>query len=926
MKHGVRTLGRALLLVALTLSACGGKSDAEMLASATQYLAKGDAKAASIQLKNVLQKKPSHAQARFLLGRALFELGDARGAELELVKALDLGQAEEQVAPLMARVLLATHQYQKLTLRYATLELTDPAAAAELAASMATAYAAQGAFDDARTAVTKALAADPGSTAVRLVQARVAAASGDTDAALKLLDDLLAGVPGHAEAWQLKGDLVLRAKADRPGAIDAYRKALAIDPKLAVVHAALVTLYLQQPDLDAAARQHDELKKIAPRQGRTLFLEAQVAFARKEFKHAHDVLQGLIQSAPNDVAVLYLGGATELQLDALAQAETLLSRAVAQAPDFAGARRLLGATYLRSDQAAKALATLRPTLDGGHADGPTLALAAQAASRAGDAKAAQSYLAQAAKAAPGDTRIRAAQALTQVAGGHAEAALADLQSLAADDSGISADLALIFARLQSRDLTGALKAIDAIERKQPASPIAANLRGRVLLQRRDVAAARQSFEQALAKDPKFYPAVASLAGLDVLDDKPEEARARFEALLKLDPKNLRALLALAELKARSGGSHDEVTRLIDAAVKANPGSALPRIALIDHHLAGKDLKAALAAAQAAAVALPASVELIDKLGRTQLAAGSAEQAITSFGKITSMRADSPVGYVGLGEAQLAAQDAESASKNFKRALELAPESPAAQRGAIGAALQLKRPQQALAVARDIQTRHAEAARGFVVEGDIEITQKHWEPAIAALRKALTKADPAQAPARLHFALVQAARAADAARFADGWVKDHPNDALFLFYLGDVALSQNNLALAQQRYEAVLKLQPGHALALNNTAWLLARQNKPGAVALAERAVKAAPGQPALLDTLALALAGENQLARAIEVQKTVVARAPTVPAFRLNLARLYLQSGAKALARPELEKLARLGPDFAGQDEVARLLASAGSR
>ena len=55
-------------------------------------------------------------------------------------------------------------------------------------------------------------------------------------------------------------------------------------------------------------------------------------------------------------------------------------------------------------------------------------------------------------------------------------------------------------------------------------------------------------------------AVASLAAMDMADKKPDDARRRFEAVLSKDPKNAQALLAIAELRARSGGAKDEVAQ------------------------------------------------------------------------------------------------------------------------------------------------------------------------------------------------------------------------------------------------------------------------------------------------------------------------------------------------------------------------------
>jgi Tfp pilus assembly protein PilF len=53
----------ALLLANITLSGCGSDSPELMLASAKDYMAKDDTKAAVIQLKNVLQHNPNLGEA-----------------------------------------------------------------------------------------------------------------------------------------------------------------------------------------------------------------------------------------------------------------------------------------------------------------------------------------------------------------------------------------------------------------------------------------------------------------------------------------------------------------------------------------------------------------------------------------------------------------------------------------------------------------------------------------------------------------------------------------------------------------------------------------------------------------------------------------------------------------------------------------------
>ena len=84
MKH--RPIRHAALAVALVvgLQACTGPSKAELLASAKTSISRSDWKTAIIQLKSVLQRDPDSGEARYLLGQALLDSGDAPGASLEL--------------------------------------------------------------------------------------------------------------------------------------------------------------------------------------------------------------------------------------------------------------------------------------------------------------------------------------------------------------------------------------------------------------------------------------------------------------------------------------------------------------------------------------------------------------------------------------------------------------------------------------------------------------------------------------------------------------------------------------------------------------------------------------------------------------------------------------------------------------------------
>ncbi len=919
---GLRLLG-AVLAAASVLAACSsGANEAELLASARSYVEKQDYGAAVIQLKSALQKNPQSAEARLLLGRSLLDSGDAPGAAIELRKALELGAKATEVQPPLARAMLAQNQAQQVVQEFATVTLDDAAASADLKTSVATAYAALRQRDKALATVLSALEEQPQNTAALLLHARIRAADGDLPGALARVDEVLAIDAKHLGALLFKGELQRYGQRDREAAMTTFTQAVQAHPKAVAAHEAIIGMLLEQREIDKARARFEELKKVQPSHPQTLLFEAQFAYIDNNFSRTRELTEQLLRSYPDDVRILQLAGVNELRLNSLTRAEAHLTRVTKARPQAPVPRQLLARIYTRTGQPGKALEVLKPLIDAPTADSNSLTLAGEALLQSGDLAGAEAAFARAAKIDPQATTARAALALGQVARGNTAAGFEELETVAAADSGTRANMALIAARLRTQDLPGALKAIDELEKKQPDSPMAHALRGSVLLQKKDTAGATASFEKALKIDPLYYPATAGLASIELAAGRPEGAQKRFEDLLRTDPKNTRALLGLAELKARTGGNKDEVTAAITRAVQASPDQPGPRVLLVNHLLAQKDAKAALAAAQDAAGALPNSVEVMSVLGSAQLAAGQGEQAISTFSKLAALRPDWPEPELRLADAHIAANNLPAAKRSLNKALQIRPGLVPAQVALAQIALREDKPEEALRIAGGMQKAQPKQAAGYLLQADVELRRKRPEAAVAPLRTALELAPSSETAIKLHAVLGAAKRGAEADRLAATWSKEHPRDAAFRFYLGDQALARNELKVAEAHYRSVLEIQPDNVLALNNVAWLMAQQKQPGALALAEKANQLAPNQPALMDTLAYVLALEKQPQRAVELQKKAMAQAPQNNGLRLTLAKIYLENGDKVNARAELDTLAKLGDKFGAQAEVTRLLAT----
>ena len=99
-RKSIRRTALSALVATLLITGCGGETPESMVASAKDYLAKNDDKAAVIQLKNALQTNPDLAEARFLLGKAMLE------SELRifLEKAVSLGFSLEDIRQMIERI------------------------------------------------------------------------------------------------------------------------------------------------------------------------------------------------------------------------------------------------------------------------------------------------------------------------------------------------------------------------------------------------------------------------------------------------------------------------------------------------------------------------------------------------------------------------------------------------------------------------------------------------------------------------------------------------------------------------------------------------------------------------------------------------------------------------------------------------------
>ncbi|MCB1994394.1 MAG: PEP-CTERM system TPR-repeat protein PrsT [Burkholderiaceae bacterium] len=872
-----------------------------------------------ITLKNQLDADPYSADVRMALGLALLDLADPHSAERELSKALELGLDPNLVLPVLARTWVQLGRPKELIATYGDAQLSHPPAAADLKAALGHAYANSGDPVKAREMAEAALKLDPGSAGARVLQAQIALSDRRVDDAIRIVDETLVAHPDAVDAWELKGDILLLLRNDAGAAKAAYERALDVAPGRLTVRSKLISMALGQGQLQLAEQRYEAMAGLALGSLPQRYFKARLSAAKGDLKAAQADLKVALAEYPKDVRSLLLSAEVDLRLGSLRTATDFLTEANSVAPNVARTRHLLAQVYLRSGTPNKAQAVLEPLVRMGSRDATAMALAAEAALQSGMGFVAARLYERAAAEEPNNPRYRAALAMVRIGKGEVEEGLSDLESAAAADPSTYSDMALLTANLQAGQLAKATVVAERVAAKQPMRPASHWVLGYLNLLSKRPADARRLFERALELDPLFVPAALALANLDLDAGDADRARSRFQSVMALSPNNLDAMLALAEIQFLTGSNVAGVTAALEKAVAVHRGQARPQVALANHLLRTGEYRAALQVAQKANSELPEDVTVLDALGRAQASTGDTVQALATFRRIVTLRPRDHEPLMRMADVLAARKEFPSAIDALKAAAQLRPDLLSAYVKQVELLTTTRNWPEALRVARDLQRRFPNDPRGLHLEGLVFSAQKRWGQAVTAFRDAGKRGESSELTLQLHTALRAHGKADEARKLADQWLTSHPKDGYFLGYLGEVALLAKDFSVAEDHFRAVLRFDPRSVDAMNNLAWLLTAQRKPGAVDIARKALELQPSRMDIADTLSSALAGEGQLQAAIDNQKQALERSGGAPLLRLNLARLAVQAKDFTLARAELDQLSALGKAFPSQGEVWQL-------
>ena len=500
----------------LMLTACGGfgMNDQQLLERAGEHTKNGEIQAAVIELKNILQRSPDNAEARYRLASIYLEFEDFPAAErhFRLAGIAGWNPAKSRIG--LVKSMLKQDEYSA-ALKACVVEDAFPAnAQADLTALHALALAGLEQQENAQATLNAAEQIQPDAALVLQTRIDFLIAAGNTAEAAQVTARALERYPDDA-SFKLREAALLASEQDLTQADERLREVIALDPPGYISgdgHSARLALV----KIRIIEQNHSDTRTfIEPLYGRdteALYLGALLAYQEDNFELAEELLLKLFTRSPGNLPSMQLYGMVSYSQENYEKAAYYLAKYVSANPDNLTARKQLSLAYMKTGQFDEAGAALSPETDEEITDNELLTLAIVNAFSSGDNRTGILLLERAARAAPDNLPLRRELARAYLLSGKTERAIQTYEAIIAQggqDSEIEKMLVLAQARLALRDgnTEKVLQLAKQMQQNQPDYAMGYELEGIALMSQKSYTQASRSFKMAWDRAPSSSLAI-----------------------------------------------------------------------------------------------------------------------------------------------------------------------------------------------------------------------------------------------------------------------------------------------------------------------------------------------------------------------------------------------------------------------------------
>ncbi len=433
----------------------------------------------------------------------------------------------------------------------------------------------------------------------------------------------------------------------------------------------------------------------------------------------------------------------------------------------------------------------------------------------------------------------------------------------------------------------------------------------------DPAAARESLQRMLApqqqlSDTLLY-ALAARLGLQILEDGL--AAEFLEVGLEASSGEMQELLALASVYSQSGEVERAQALLQEQSEGDGDAAWIATFGLALTQLQQGQLDAADQTAARLAEMLPTSAHPQNLRG---MIAGSKQDfgtAIEYFSAALSIEAEYIPALMNRGQLYGRQGRLDDAVRDYRAVLDIDANNAAA----LLALAELDIASRNYGQAKEWLDRAPESARRMQLRGAIALAE--GQPALAAdIFQQVFEQEPSAQHAVQAYSMALRASLEEPEAVLRTWLAEHPRDAAVNFTLGSYLLDIGNHREATERFEAVVAVNPGHAPALNNLAWLYGEAGDGRAMEFAERAYTAAPDNPAIADTLGWLRVQNGDARNGLPLIEQSHRAIPDNAEIHYHFASALAATGQNQRAAEELQRLLAAHPDSEINAEAERLL------
>jgi putative PEP-CTERM system TPR-repeat lipoprotein len=478
----------------------------------------------------------------------------------------------------------------------------------------------------------------------------------------------------------------------------------------------------------------------------------------------------------------------------------------------------------------------------------------------------------------------------------------------------------------------------------PKTPQAYALKGQLLFSRQDFEGGIASFREAIAIDPteqrNHYSLVNTLiqmgrnddarTGLDAMVkavgktplthyleaflsfrlDKMTEARDAIQEVERLTPDFLPARLLAGAVYFRLGDQIQAQTNL-SKVLERDPKHVMARRLLVMSYVAQRDATRAVDTLEPLLEAQPDAPETLALAGQTYLLAGDYERAAGYFEKQVQKSPEDARAMTRLGISRLAAGEIDRGLTDLGDASQMDAELSYADFARVTALLSEQKFDDALAAQAALEKKLPDNPLTYNLRGGIMIGKGDLNAARAAFRKAL-ELNPDFLPAATNLARLafRDGKADEARAIYQGMLERNPKRADVLMSLAEIELADGSDEATIRKYlERAIEAAPRMiAPRVRLVDYLLQRNRRSDALAVARDAQAVAPEHPGVLRAMGHALMANGNFEQAVTAFQKRADQLSSNADAQLDLGRGLYMAGNQRAAEQALNRARALDP------------------